>query len=275
MGSSRGILEMKLYFEEKGVGRPVLLLHGFGASLFTWRHVMEPLSADHRMIAVDLKGFGRSPKPRDNRYSILDQAELVRDLIRDMALEDITLVGHSYGGAVAMALAVELTRRSPGMLNRLVLIGAAVYPQKLPPFIKVLKTPGLARFGMGFISREKQVRMVLETCFHDPSRITEDMIKAYSQPLYEKGGGQAMISVAKQLIPANHNALIGQYSGIEVPALLIWGQFDRVVPIETAHRLEKDLPDARLELIADCGHIPQEEKPKETLEHLRAFLSQE
>ena len=98
---------VNLYYEEQGKGPPVLLLHGFGASTFTWRHVAPDLAETHRVIAVDLKGFGQSDKPFDERYSVSDQAELLAQLIEDKDLRDLTIVGHSFGGGVALRLALD------------------------------------------------------------------------------------------------------------------------------------------------------------------------
>ena len=86
---------------------PLLLIHGFGASTYTWRHIAPELARTHRVIAVDLKGFGQSDKPFDSRYSVFDQAELLAELIEEKDLHNLTLVGHSFGGGIALMLALE------------------------------------------------------------------------------------------------------------------------------------------------------------------------
>src|SRR3970040_1651540 len=93
---------VKLFYQEEGKGPPLLLIHGFGASTYTWRYVAPELAQTHRVIAVDLKGFGQSDKPFDERYSVFDQAELLKQLIIDNKLRDLALVGHSYGGGVVL-----------------------------------------------------------------------------------------------------------------------------------------------------------------------------
>src|SRR5262249_21644474 len=98
---------VKLYTVERGEGAPVLLIHGFGTNSFTWRHVAPDLARDHKVIAVDLKGFGRSDKPFDERYAASDQAELLTQLILDRDLHNLTIVGHSHGGGIALLLALE------------------------------------------------------------------------------------------------------------------------------------------------------------------------
>ena len=85
------------------------------------------LATNHRVIAVDLKGFGQSDKPMDERYSVFDQAELLAQLIEDRNLRDLTLVGHSFGGGVALLLALEADQRLKGRISRLVLLNTLAY----------------------------------------------------------------------------------------------------------------------------------------------------
>src|SRR5262249_15605929 len=96
---------VKLFYEEEGKGPPIPLIHGFRTSPYTWRHIAPVLALTHRVIAVDLKGFGQSDKPFDARYSVFDQAELLAQFIEDHDLRDLTIVGHSFGGGVALRLA--------------------------------------------------------------------------------------------------------------------------------------------------------------------------
>ena len=90
-----------LHFEEYGSGDPILAIHGLGASVYTWRKLKGRLP-DHKLILIDLKGHGESPKPHDKNYSIADHAELVLQFIREQDLKNLTLMGNSYGGAVSL-----------------------------------------------------------------------------------------------------------------------------------------------------------------------------
>ncbi|MBP9102208.1 MAG: alpha/beta fold hydrolase, partial [Nitrosomonas sp.] len=97
---------LELSSRSTGTGEPVLLIHGFGASSYSWRHVIEPLAQKNRVITIDLKGFGDSPKPRDDAYSVYEQARLVRNYILENDLKNLHIVGHSYGGGVALAVSI-------------------------------------------------------------------------------------------------------------------------------------------------------------------------
>src|SRR5207302_4882136 len=104
---------VELHFDSAGDGSPLVLLHGFGATLFTWRFLVAPLAASHRVIRVDLLGFGASPKPRDVDYSIRTQSELVEHLLAARGCRNVTLIGHSFGAAVALFTALRLKDAGP------------------------------------------------------------------------------------------------------------------------------------------------------------------
>ena len=103
---------INLHYKETGRGDPILLLHGLGASSYAWRYVTPELAKNHRVIALDLKGFGLSDKPKDDKYSLFDQAELVDQFIQKHKLRRLTLVGHSFGGGIALALAIKDQKRA-------------------------------------------------------------------------------------------------------------------------------------------------------------------
>jgi pimeloyl-ACP methyl ester carboxylesterase len=264
--------EKPFYCDVKGDGRPLLFIHGFGASTFTWRYLVRSLSERYTTVAVDLKGFGKSPKPFNTEYTVADQMRGVRDVVFRLNLKDFTIIAHSYGAVVALALALDLTDSGRPYLRDLVLLSGAVYPLTLPRFVKMFRTPAAGNIGLGNISRESQVRAVLETCFHDSSRITDDIVSNYSTPLYEKGASSALAQVAARIALPDAEKYYLRYKDIYLPAQLIWGRHDTVVPLDTAHKLNRDVQNSRLTIIDDCGHIPQEEKPVETLHVITSFL---
>jgi pimeloyl-ACP methyl ester carboxylesterase len=129
---------VRIHVEETGQGAPVLLLHGLGASTYTWRHVVPRLADRNRVIALDLRGFGRSSKPFDHFYSPTDHAAVVRAFIRARNLSGITLVGHSYGGMLALKLALD-QRLETHRIARLVVMNAPAFPQPFSVGVRFLK----------------------------------------------------------------------------------------------------------------------------------------
>lgn len=255
-----------------GSGPPLIALHGFGGSSYSWHAIRAELSAGHTVYAFDLKGFGQSPKPRDGKYSVHDQAAVILRYIADHHLTSITLIGHSFGGGVALATAVALEEQQPGALSKLVLIDAASYTQNLPWFVDSLRWPIIGPISQHLLTSRKQVKMVLEYSYYDKKQITKEQIEAYSAALRMPGGKYALRETAKQIVPKDIADLSSRYSHIKAPTLILWGEEDKVVPLANGVRLSKAIPNSTLLTIPRCGHIPHEELPDALRKPLADFL---
>ncbi|MBM4273607.1 MAG: alpha/beta hydrolase [Deltaproteobacteria bacterium] len=261
-----------LYCEVQGAGPPIILLHGFGGNTYTWRCLAPALSSRYRLLLFDLKGFGASPKPRDGRYSLLDQAELIYQFILKNDLRQVILAGHSMGGGVALQTALKLRETRPGWLSRLILIDSVSYPQKLPGFVAVLRKPILSSLTLYLVPDTLKVRKILELAYFDETKITDADVAAYAAPLAEDGAKYALRQTARQILPEDMEELVSQYPRIEVPTLIIWGRQDEIIPVEHGQRLHRDLKNSRLVIIEECGHNPHEEKPGEVIAAVKDFL---
>ncbi len=265
---------LPLHVEEYGDGdRQIMLLHGFGANSYTWRGWIGALAKEHRVWSVELKGHGSAPAPPDDLYSIHDHADLVRRLIVQKDLRQLTLVGHSMGGGVALLVAFRLLQE--GRLERLVLVAGAAYPQRLPPFVALATRGRLSEWGLRFCPKRLLIGRVLRSIVFDPGGVTDTQVAAYAEPLYSPAHRTALIKTAMRIIPPDLEELTKHFSEIDLPTLLLWGRHDRVVPLDVAERLLRALPGARLEVMEDCGHVPPEELPKESLEIVLTFLTEE
>lgn len=262
----------QLYYETYGSGEPMIFLHGLGASIYTWRKVKEPLAASNKLFLVDLKGFGQSPKPRDDQYSIMDQADLVYQLIVEHDLKNLTLVGNSYGGAVSLMLAIKLCAENPNRLVKLILIDSAGYNKLIPWYVKVLRTPILGWLMVHLATNRTLAKTVLKESYYHDQLITAADIAAYAKPLGMKNGKYALIEVAQQAIPKNIDKWIARYPTICVPTLIIWGDHDVVIPSKIGEMLNTAIPCSKLTIIANTGHVPQEETPAPTVELIKDFL---
>jgi pimeloyl-ACP methyl ester carboxylesterase len=263
---------VNLYYEEHGKGKPVLLIHGFGASSFTWRHLIPELAKSYRVIAVDLKGFGQSDKPFDEHYSVLDQAELIAQLIEDKDLRDLTIVGHSFGGGVALRLAIAANQRLGGRISRLVLLDSIAYPQQIPVAFRLLDMPVVSQVGMRMVPPTVQTRVALKIAYFDDSKIDDETVEMYSAPLKTAAGKNAIIHSARQIVPDDINELPELYKTITLPTLILWCDHDRIVPLDVGIKLRRTLPNSTLRLVQSCGHMPQEEQPEATLSLLKGFI---
>lgn len=266
--------EANLFYAEAGDGDPLLCLHGFGASTATWRKLVPHLAGRRRVITLDLKGCGRSSKPNEGGYRPSDQAALVIAFIEALKLSRLTLLGHSYGGTVALLTYLELQSRRRNPVTRLILLAAAAYPQPLPLSFRLLRTPLLGRLLLAAAPVRPIVALTLRRSFHRPARITQADLQAYTTPLLSRGSRQAMLRTARQLPVRDAQRLTQAYRGIAVPTLLIWGAHDRIVPPRLGRLLHAAIRCSRLVVLPDAGHMPHEECPEATLRCILEFLRQ-
>lgn len=261
-----------LNFESSGSGRPLLALHGYGASLFSWRHL--PLALpDRRVIRIDFPGHGRSPPRLDNCYRLADHARAALEFIESQGLEDFDLVGHSMGGGVALMIAVDFMERRRMSIRSLTLIDSLALPQQTPWLLQQAFSPRLGSFLTSLLPPRLIVRAVLRFAFYDGRRITGEMVRAYAKNLESEENRHALLETARQMIPDDLVEMVEKYRQLTLPALLIWGGRDKIVPPVIGRKLNALIQGSKLILIDDCGHIPQEERPDVTLRTIAEFLS--
>jgi len=263
---------VRLHYQDEGKGPPLLLIHGFATSTYTWRYIAPALAHDHRVIAVDLKGFGQSDKPFDERYSVFDQADLLAQLIVDKDLRNLALVGHSFGGGVALLLALRADPRLKGRISKLVLLDTIAYPQNVPVFFRLLDVPVVSQLGFSMVPPEVQTMVALRIAYFNNSKIDPDEVETYAAPLKTAAGKHAIIHSARQIVPDGLAELSEHYKSIKLPTLILWCDHDRIVPLGVGLKLRRALPNSTFRLVEDCGHMPQEEQPEATLQLIKAFL---
>jgi pimeloyl-ACP methyl ester carboxylesterase len=265
---------INVHYKTWGEGKPVfILLHGFGASLFSWREVAEPLSQYGTVIAYDRPAFGLTERPMEwegeSPYGPQAQVDIVIGLMDELKIEKAILVGNSAGGTVSMNVALQ----HPERVEALVLVDAAVYAGGGAPswFRPILNTPQMAHLGP-LISRQLQAQgnEFIRTAWHDPSKITPDVFEGYQKPLQAENWDKALWELT---LASRESGLAERLREITLPALVITGDDDRIVPTEQSLRLADELPNAVLKVIAQSGHLPHEEKPAEFMQAVTEFLS--
>lgn len=264
------MISSELYTRTTGAGPPVLLLHGFGATSFTWRFLTPALTSSFEVTEVDLLGCGQSPKPEGGDYSVRGHSMLIERLLAERGLRAVTLVGHSFGGSVALLTALKL--HGAGIVRRLVLIDAPTYRQRVPLFIQALRSP-LGPAITRTIPPEVQVRAVLQLAYFEDAAVSKESVRAYASALRTQGGRHALVRTARELIPPDIDEIATRYSSLTTPTLILWGDHDEIVPLSTGQRLARDLPHASLSVIARAGHLPHEERPDEAIPIVSRFLA--
>jgi pimeloyl-ACP methyl ester carboxylesterase len=269
--SVQASLPIALYKEVYGAGDPILCLHGLGASLYSWRHFIKPFSQWNKLILVDFKGNGKSPKPFDSHYSIEEKADDIYSLIVEENLTKLTLIGNSLGGAVSLILAIRLLEEKPSRLSRLVLIDGAADKNSIPPHLKLIRS-FLGAPILYLAPSKLAAKLTLRMCYYDKDKITKEQVEAYAGPLASRAGRNALLQTARQCIPANADELIAKLNVITVPTFILWGREDNVIPLRVGEVLHQAITNSTLEIIEECGHVPQEEKPDETIARISRFL---
>ena len=247
----------------------MVLVHGFGSSLYTWKDVIPALAASHDVLALDLPGFGGSDQPADLSFEDLPRSVL--GLMDRLGIERASLVGNSMGGATAALVAAE----SPGRVGALVLIDAAGFdmgPSQRPRLVRFAMSPAgsvIARLPGKRLVVEASLRQV----FHDAAHVTPERVSEYLAAARRPGTFPAMRSLGASL--ADRAAVVSQaLPRIGAPTLVLWGDDDRWIEIAHADRFVAAIPGARKVVIPSCGHVPQEEKPDEVARLLLAFLAE-
>lgn len=255
--------EVTLRVARGGRGTPVVMLHGYGESLMSWRGVFDRVASVADAIALDLPGFGLSDKPATG-YHHHRMAAAVLGVMDSLGLRDAVLVGHSMGGAVALSVAV----RAPERVRALILIAPAVSASgwNLPIPSDSARTSDWLRRA---VASYETIRPRF-TGPHDPSWLAEsDSALAYT-PAADPAYGTALQAVLREfdfdhLSPA-------QAAGLRMPTLLIWGEFDHTVPTAVGRALAATIPEARLEVLRRRLHRPHVEHPADVANLIVGFL---
>jgi pimeloyl-ACP methyl ester carboxylesterase len=262
---------LRIHVKTMGQGQPVfVLLHGFGASLYSWHEVMEPFSRLGTVIAYDRPAFGLTERPLTwdgiNPYGPEAQVGLLIELLDHFEVEKAILVGNSAGGAVAM----QTTLAHPERVSTLILVDPAVYHGDYAPgwLRPLLATPQMRHLGP-LVARQIQAHgsELLALAWHDPALLQPEAIAMYKKPLQVKNWDKALWEFT---IASHPNGLIKHLDEFKLPVLVITGDDDRIVPTNESIRLARELPDAELVVINKARHIPHEEQPEAFMQAITA-----
>jgi pimeloyl-ACP methyl ester carboxylesterase len=263
---------LEVRFERRGRGPALMLVHGLFGYSFSWRHVLEPLSKNHEVFALDMPGSGFSECLATTDAHLSAAAERLLKFLDLMDIRACDLVGSSYGGATALYLAAThpervrtLTLVSPANpwsrigRKRLALLGLPFAGLLFPPFAR----------HMGPLQRLSIRRM-----YGDQRRLSAATLRGYSLPLARTGVFEHAVRIAR-----NWHSDMAELERLlpgaaQIPTLIIWGSKDRLVELTSAQVLKQQLRRSQLAVIEGAGHLPYEECPEEFLSLLSPFLGQ-
>ncbi|MDX6769724.1 MAG: alpha/beta hydrolase [Elusimicrobiota bacterium] len=264
---TRVVAGVETFVRRAGSGRPVLLLHGLGASSYSWRHAFAHLADGYEVFAPDFPGHGRSAAVEGFDYSIAGLSRWTLDFMDSCGAERVPFVGNSLGGVVSLWTAMEAPRR----VERMALVGVPAYPEHRPAAMWPLGWPVFGRLYENLLG-PTLLRAIAKTVFVDPATVTDELVDEYSLALRTPGGRRAVAEVIRRAIPPDAAARMARYRELTQPALVLVGEHDRMVKESGARRLAGDLGAARLELVAGVGHAPHEDDPALVMPLVRRFL---
>ncbi|HEU4714065.1 MAG TPA: alpha/beta hydrolase [Pyrinomonadaceae bacterium] len=262
----------RVHYQEAGdpSAPPLILIHGFASSTLVWSKVFLDLAeAGFRVIAIDMLGFGYSGKPRNGQYTIRGQAKMLVGLLDELGIERATLVGSSYGGAVAATCALDYPER----VEKLVLIGAV--NNNRPLNYKLMRVFGSPLFGDVvsplLIGSRRLLRRRMKRVYDRHAWVLDERrVDARHLPLRAAGTQRAIIRTVRNW---DADRISRDAHLIRKPTLLIWGENDREIPLADGERLHEQIPGSRLIVFLDCGHIPHEEYPEEFTNVVADFVT--
>ncbi|WP_372734658.1 alpha/beta fold hydrolase [Nocardioides sp.] len=262
-------------YVKTGSGPALLLLHGLGCDHTTWEPVIDSLARHYTVIAPDLLGHGQSAKPRAD-YSVGGYANGMRDLLTYLGVDRVTVLGHSFGGGVAMQFAYQFPERT----ERLILVGSGGLGPEVSVSIRAVTTPGFHQV-MGVLTLPG-IRHVgkagLQALSRTPLKATHDfnevaeIYDSFKDP-YARAAirhvVRAVVDWRGQIVTMADRAYLTE----EMPMAVIWGRDDHVIPVRHASNAAALAPNARVEVIPNAGHFPHKDHPERFTKVVREFIA--
>jgi len=253
--------------------KTLLFLHGFGESKETWRFLVPILSQEYHLVLLDLKGFGQSPKIENAAYSVYDQAKEVSSFIKKKKLNDITVVGRSFGGGVALVLALmQKDKLIEPYIERLILINSMSYKQSLPSMLKTLNQPIIGFLGIHMLSNDYMAEEAYKFAFYNNNLIPKESLVYSSYCLSMPLAKYVYLETTKQLIPDDIEKIQQRYKEIDIPTLILWGKEDVSIHVSKAYKLHSDIKYSQLRVFPKVGHMPNEEAPEKVVFEILKFM---
>ena len=268
-----GVDGLRTRYLTAGQGPPLLLLHGVGDNALDWRWVMPALARTHQVYAPDLPGSGGSAKPVAD-YSPAFFTRFVGAFLDALGVDRAAVVGNSLGGLVGLRLALS----EPERVTALGLVDSAGLGRKVAYSLRSLALPGYGKLAVAWGKRRpgaaQRVLGRSALLFARPWRVPREWLKEQYRLARLPGFLEAQRATLRAQVGlrGQREVLVDRLSQLNIPVIIVWGERDRVLPYSQAQEALRRLPRGSLELIPDCGHLPQVEQPQRFSSSLDRFL---
>lgn len=255
---------MKIHYRDEGVGTPIVLIHGTGSSLHTWEDWTKDLVEDYRVIRLDIPAYGLTGQDPQKRYSSKDYVDLLDAFLAKLKVDKFHLAGNSLGGLISWLYASY----HPEKVDKLVLLDPSGFPFKdTPMVIKMAKTPILNAF-IRYVTPRSFIEKNLKEVYYDKTLIKETTTNRYYDLTLFEGNRAAFIDRAY----IEREDYTERLKLIQTPTLILWGENDEWIPVSDAAKFKANLSNASVVIMPKTGHVPMEERPKESLAFVTNFL---
>jgi pimeloyl-ACP methyl ester carboxylesterase len=261
------VLETEIFWEETGAGRPLVLLHGLNDSHRTWRRVLPALARSHRVLTPDLPGYGLSGRP-DASYALPWHAHVLGTWLEALDLEDVDLVGHSFGGGVAQFMLLEFRPR----IRRLGLVASGGLGQEIALELRLATLPYVVELlGQPFMAPATRIAL-----WAAGAVLAAEEVAWLRRVNATPGTARAFARTARDVIDwrgqRRHFLDRAREIGDLPPMALYWGDRDRVIPVAHGRATAAMLEGVALTTFPGCGHFPHQQCPERFVQALAAFL---
>ena len=263
----------RIAYLDSGQGEPVILIHGFGGSMWQWEYQQHALSARFRLITLDLVGSGLSDKP-DTQYNPEQMLEFFAGFMNALQISRANLVGNSMGAGLAIGMALTY----PARVDRLVLIDGLPSQVMLKLTSPTIKQALESRAPSWLVSLGNRlfgwlmVETILKEMVYDPTLLTPAVLER-SDRNRRRPGLVAPVMTVRDNLPLWESGLATRIGEITHPTLILWGEDDRVFPPSVGEEMEKTIKGSKLIRIPKAGHIPQWEQPDMSNQAMIQFLA--
>jgi pimeloyl-ACP methyl ester carboxylesterase len=245
----------KIHYLVKGDGPPLVVVHGVAMRSHDWAPLYRTLARTHRVYALDLLGYGDSDKPKNAEYSVATQAEIVRGFMDAMELKQADVAGVSMGGWVALKFAAE----HPERVRRLVLVSSGGFAFKTTLDERAFSAQNISELRASLLLQSDRANLLPRFVLRDFLRLSKE--KAW------------VVRSAMRSMLEGREVLNGKVQRVTMPVLLVWGTADRIVPFSVAAAMQKEMPQATVVPLKDCGHLAMIECRSEALPAMARFLA--
>ncbi|MFE4351928.1 alpha/beta fold hydrolase [Peribacillus butanolivorans] len=258
-----------IYFEYNQINDSfptLVLLHGFLSSSFSFRKLVPYLIQDFNVISIDLPPFGQSGKAYRYTYSFQNIAKSVVQFLEGKNIRQFSIIGHSMGGQVSL----QLIKSHPDLVEHAILLAGSGYQPSYSEKMKMISYLPFFSFGIKRYLQKSGIEKNLKNVVHNQAMIDDEMRQGYLEPFIKKH--DIFRALGRMLRDKEVDLLEEDLYSIQTPCLLVWGRHDKVVPLKIGERLHKDLPNSKLAVLENSGHLLPEENPEEVYHLIKEFL---